>query len=569
MMLTDVNRLTQQGSALVATTTDLLRSAEDDRIPPLAESLSAARAGEPLRLVVTGEYNAGKSTILQALTGRDDILVDSDVSTSEVTEYQWKSVLLVDTPGVKAGVQEKHDELAEQALRDADLVLFVLTVDLFDDTTSEHLRHVAFELGKRQQLLVAINKSASMKAPPGLRESAVRGVLGPRGDAVPVVECDARRYLRAVARDDDSSAERSGVPQLSSQLSGIVTGRGEQGRVRRPFDAVIAAIADAEPFLGDDPAEETFRRLLARRRRVVIRSVDRLDQSLRGLYGHAEDSVQRAGAKVIDSVSPEGVVASESVDDFDANYREIALRLAEDIEKAIESEAMRLDSELADVARGPLAQEVRELFGPAQTAGPAQDGSGVAKGVSGSGQRPGSEWGPLAKQLQDWSVTQLQRATQQGARPGSPMHSLVRDAGHMLGVKFKPWGVVKAAKAANVVVNVGLFAFQAYTAYRELDSEDRALAKEVNDMTERVRTAARSMTQQADELVRPGVERAYAVLQQEIRAAEEQIDQVADARARLKASLIDIRRQAEGFLAELDGLEADRAADAVETWAQQ
>lgn len=568
MMLTDVNRLTEQGSALVVRTTELLRSAQDDRIPLLAEKLSVAGLNEPLRLVVTGEYNAGKSTILQALTGRTDILVDSDVSTSEVTEYLWGSVLLVDTPGVKAGVREQHDELAEQALRDADLVLFVLTVDLFDDVTAEHLRHVAHGLGKRRQLLVAINKSATMKAPPGVRERAVREVLGSMGNDVPVVECDARRFLRSVQRQDTATAGRSGIPELSTQLSGLVTGRGEQGRVRRPFDAVAAVIADTEPFFGQDPAEDALRRLLARRRRVLLRSADRLDLALKSLYGHAEDRVERSGASVIDSVSPEGVVASESIDAFDIHYQEIAEKLASDIQETIEAEATRLDAELADVARGPLAQEVRELFGAAPNVESTTSVSGVADGLPRT-RRAGSDWDPIVKELRGWALKQLRVVGQKGSRPGSPMHTLVLEAGHKLGVKFKPWGAVKVAKAANVAINVGLFAFEAYTTYQALGAEDRALEEAVHKTTERVRLAAVSMTQQADELVRPEIDGVYAGLLQEVADAEGEVDRVADARAALKASLLDVRGQAEGSLAELDRIEAGRASSELEKRTQK
>ena len=87
---------------------------------------------------MTGEYNAGKSSILSALTGVE-IFIDSDIATSDVRSYEWGDVLLVDTPGVKAGRAE-HDEIAEIALSEADLVVFVLTVDLFDDVTATHLR---------------------------------------------------------------------------------------------------------------------------------------------------------------------------------------------------------------------------------------------------------------------------------------------------------------------------------------------------------------------------------------------------------------------------------------------
>ena len=115
--------------------------------------------------MATGQYSAGKSTILQALTGDTSIVTGADVTTTEVAEYRWGDVLLVDTPGVQAGLPA-HDERAEQALRAADLVLFVVTVDLFDELGARHLRHVAVELGKARDMIVVVNKSGTLSADP-------------------------------------------------------------------------------------------------------------------------------------------------------------------------------------------------------------------------------------------------------------------------------------------------------------------------------------------------------------------------------------------------------------------
>ena len=48
-----------------------------------------------ISIAFVGQYSAGKSTILKALTGNADIVTDSDISTSEVMCYPWNSNILL------------------------------------------------------------------------------------------------------------------------------------------------------------------------------------------------------------------------------------------------------------------------------------------------------------------------------------------------------------------------------------------------------------------------------------------------------------------------------------------
>jgi GTP-binding protein EngB required for normal cell division len=112
-----------------------LRS-EDPKVKALSREVEqvgvngATSDAPPLTIAFVGQYNAGKSTILRVLTGREDIVIDSDVCTDVVTAYDWNGVRLLDTPGVHAGHPD-HDEKTYEIIARADLLVFVVTNELF------------------------------------------------------------------------------------------------------------------------------------------------------------------------------------------------------------------------------------------------------------------------------------------------------------------------------------------------------------------------------------------------------------------------------------------------------
>lgn len=105
----------------------------------------------------TRQRTASKSTIVSALTGKKDISIDADVCTDTVTGYDWEGVQLLDTPGVHAGYTD-YDETTYQTIDKADLLVFVITGELFDDLMGEQFRDLAFIRDKAAEILLVVNK---------------------------------------------------------------------------------------------------------------------------------------------------------------------------------------------------------------------------------------------------------------------------------------------------------------------------------------------------------------------------------------------------------------------------
>ena len=103
-----------------------------DAVSRLEEKLVQKDSECRLTVAVCGQYSAGKSTLIHALTGDKTIAIGQDVTTSQVTVYPWgENCLLADTPGICAG-HEDHDEKAKAYMASADLLVYMVTIQGFD-----------------------------------------------------------------------------------------------------------------------------------------------------------------------------------------------------------------------------------------------------------------------------------------------------------------------------------------------------------------------------------------------------------------------------------------------------
>jgi GTP-binding protein EngB required for normal cell division len=105
-------------------------------------------------IMLYGIYNAGKSTLLNALLGQNKADVSDRPETSAITEYTWQSYRIFDTPGVDAPIE--HQQITEQHLQQVEVVLFVMSTNgAFDE--SDIYRRLAAVLKNGQRLIIILN----------------------------------------------------------------------------------------------------------------------------------------------------------------------------------------------------------------------------------------------------------------------------------------------------------------------------------------------------------------------------------------------------------------------------
>lgn len=148
-------------------------------------------------VAVVGRPNAGKSTLINAILGQKIAIVTPKPQTTRkqqlgIYTIPDAQVLFVDTPGLHKAQHKLGEymvEMAEQALQDADVILWLMDVTEPPHTGDKHIAEIVGRLNK--PIVVALNKidAAGDKdfAPylEGLEPAEVHQISALSGEGVP------------------------------------------------------------------------------------------------------------------------------------------------------------------------------------------------------------------------------------------------------------------------------------------------------------------------------------------------------------------------------------------------
>ncbi len=337
-----------------------------DTLRALAERLEAH---QPPVAMVYGFYNAGKSTLINALLGDERAPTGDVPTTAEAKEYTWRGWRLLDTPGIDAPIE--HEAVASETLAQSDVVVFVVASDgaLEDRRTWGELA----DIHRRGRGLVLVVNNKSGLAPEHPDFLRLAGVLRQRlydalGDeaamATPVVLVNAKTALKARLENKAALLEHSGLPSLERQLDEFMKRHARQAHwlARRQdlLDAIDQAIDRIVETMGDERGDrwrelerqvneareqkrmafqELLDRLLIRMEARLLEQMER-PESLEGLF---ETQVQKLSGEIGEFLRHTFAA--------DGPWRDLAEQIREQV---------GIDLEL-DPSVNPLAPEPTEL----------------------------------------------------------------------------------------------------------------------------------------------------------------------------------------------------------------
>ncbi len=513
-----------------------------------------------LSLAFSGQYSAGKSTIISALTGRSDIHISADVATDEVQAYRWRDIELWDTPGLFAD-RPDHTAKAEKALREADLIVYCLTTNLFDNVTAADFRRLAFENGFAPKIFLVVNKLSMVDVEDtdayiaNLTISIDRTLAPHHLSGFNHAFMDAEEFREGAAEADQSLVSSSRFEGFIQRLNDWVKQQGLLARLDPPIRLGLSTIDEALATLPDGTFEqnpELF--LLNQQLRIVQSQQRRTAAEVSRIATSVVQHVRLLGEQLLSGELGEEESQAES--GFRTRCEEINKSAFDDLNGTLQEAYEQLQTKLDDFAREPF---VAEYFASVE--------AGTAGSVPKRGEETGSK-GNLIKEL-------VQKALDQGVDKfsfpggilsksgqvaGSQAHRLVYDFGKLFGKNFRPWEAVNIAKILGRAAGILSIAMATYEIYDHVNQESKAQERQrqadqqLSEARSQIRKLAEAMAAQLQEIYQQEYDLpVIGVILERLNAARDEVLARETSNKELVEGLSGYRSELKGCLGELYG----------------
>lgn len=225
-------------------------------------------------VMVYGVYNAGKSTLINALIGREAAEVDDVPKTDAVAAYQWGNYSILDTPGVDAPIE--HEQVTQAQMLKADAVIFV--VDPLGTVEEEKTLDVLLDMVEaRKQIYLVFNEKKPVSPDTFVHlkdqvRTRLQALAAARGlsdvlKEIPISKVNARRALQGIVRQQPLMVELSDFPAFEQQLRTFLQGIGTNqvyGRLKGELQNFLQAAVAVFEARSESATVKKYDRLLQR-----------------------------------------------------------------------------------------------------------------------------------------------------------------------------------------------------------------------------------------------------------------------------------------------------------------
>ena len=431
---------------------------EDAKI--LKEQLEIASMEEQIRVVFIGQYTAGKSTIIAALTADKTIKIDSDIATSITSDYTWNGVTLTDTPGLYTENKE-HDERTIEMIKKSDLLVYCITSDLFNQYTHQDFKKWAFDIGYAGKMFLVINKMSKEAGEyeqlvenysETLNRSLIPHTLGEFSHSF----VDAKDYKDGVDDEDHELIEYSHFEEFISRLNTFIQQKGLLGKLDTPIMIMKSSIDEITQKVVEDDTNRAYNALLSRiekkvdqqRNQVSIEAHNIIRRGLRPITDKGYELSRMIGVEDIEYTEDDiNELISNSCENINTQLAALCNKSMEDlnleIEEVMNSSAANyfFNSVISSYdGKKHLFENEKSKFSRAQF----ESIKNVVENITGK---------TIGLATKD-GVQSAQFFIKSAEASGSQIHKVVLAIGHKLGYKFKPWQAVNIAKNVGNVAKV-------------------------------------------------------------------------------------------------------------------
>lgn len=261
-------------------------------------------------IMVYGVYNAGKSTLINALLQSEAAPMGDIPLTDRVTSYRWGSYSILDTPGVDAPID--HENVTRTQMLKADAIIFV--VDPLGIVEEAKTLNVLLDmLQERKQIFLVFNEKKTVTEDVFIHlkdqvRSQLQALAAERGlDAVlkdiPISKVNARMALQGYTGGKPALVDHSAFPAFTLRLQAFLREVGPDEVYGRLKHALLAFTDVAKTELESRSQSE-----LVRKYDKLLRSIDteraRLAQGMKRELGRQRANIHEM-SKVYMRTSPD------------------------------------------------------------------------------------------------------------------------------------------------------------------------------------------------------------------------------------------------------------------------
>ena len=234
-------------------------------IASIRELTRAKKSRAGATIMVYGVYNAGKSTLINALLGQELAAVADVPETARVQGYRWGDFEVLDTPGIDAPLE--HEEITREQLIQSDVVVFV--VNPLGVVEEEKTLDVLLELVLAGKMIFLVLNCKNRFDPIDLARvkdelrERIQLKAGNRQllDHIPIVEVNARSALKAKLENKQNLLNSSGFPKFESALAEFFASVEQKAIVARVATELRSFIQETVDALDEQQDHASIKRL--------------------------------------------------------------------------------------------------------------------------------------------------------------------------------------------------------------------------------------------------------------------------------------------------------------------
>lgn len=191
----------------------------------VSELFSEKQNDFTLQIMVYGVYNAGKSTLINALLGEKCAATGDVPLTDKIFEYQWNNYVIYDTPGVDA--PKDHEIVTVEQLRKVDGIIFVVNPSGAAEE-EKTLKVLVDLLADKKKVFLVFNEKNSLSNEDFVRlkdltRERIQVIAENQGlhdilKEIPIFKVNALRALKGKLDNKPGLLNLSGFPELTAGL---------------------------------------------------------------------------------------------------------------------------------------------------------------------------------------------------------------------------------------------------------------------------------------------------------------------------------------------------------------